>query len=288
VLWVLCLDEATFDVLTELDLEGVRLVRLADVESPELLAIKGDRSRIEYYWTLTPSTPKLVFERDPSVERVTYLDADLYFLKSPAAILNEFDESGGSVLVTEHAYDPIYDRSKTHGRFCVQFVTFVRDRSEHIRSSWEDQCIEWCYARREEGRYGDQKYLDEWPALYGEEVYVLEARHLIMAPWNARVFPWESAAVWHFHGLRLLGAGRVRPYRDYHVPERVLRNVYDPYIEVLRTQSLQLGFDVVQASRRPFHDLASSIFNQSLGMGRRVRIAARHRFTGLPGRPHDR
>ena len=31
---------------------------------------------------------------------------------------------------------------------------------------WTNQCLEWCYYKLEDGKMGDQKFLDEWPKLY--------------------------------------------------------------------------------------------------------------------------
>src|SRR5262245_16846177 len=162
VLWVLCLDDRTQKTLEDLLNPNLRTIPLAEVETRDLLAVKPGRNFAEYSWTLTPFTPRFVFERDASVTRVTYLDADLFLLKSPRPIFEEFDASGKSVLITEHAYDVEYDQSATSGRFCVQFMTFVRDSSEPVRSWWAERCLEWCFARSEDGKFGDQKYLDDW------------------------------------------------------------------------------------------------------------------------------
>jgi hypothetical protein len=67
------------------------------------------------------------------------------------------------VLITDHGYAPEYDQSATSGQYCVQFMTFERDGGEPVRRWWEERCIEWCYARFEDGKFGDQKYLDDWP-----------------------------------------------------------------------------------------------------------------------------
>jgi len=156
-LWILCVDDETFEVLNNLKLSNVKLLQLSKLETLELLKIKPTRSKGEYCWTLTPFAPRFVFEADPNVKRVTYLDADLCFRKNPKLIFEEFTESGKQVLITDHGYSPEYDQSGTSGQFCVQFMIFNREGGENVRIWWEERCIEWCYARYEEGKFGDQK-----------------------------------------------------------------------------------------------------------------------------------
>src|SRR4051812_34843747 len=117
-LWILCMDEQVEKQLTTLDLTGVSLIPLREFETPELLAVKPTRGRGEYCWTSTPFTFTAVFARDPTAERVTYLDADLFFLRPPAILLEEFTASGKDVFITEHAYAPEYDHTRKSGRFC--------------------------------------------------------------------------------------------------------------------------------------------------------------------------
>src|SRR4029079_1632008 len=97
------------------------------------LAVKSNRTFVEYCWTLTPCTPKLVFDRDPSAQRVTYLDADMFFLKEPTPVFEEWEASGKSVLITDHAYHAEYDQSATSGQYCVQFLSFAKGASEPVR-----------------------------------------------------------------------------------------------------------------------------------------------------------
>ena len=79
-LWVLCMDEEAQAFLDNLGESTIRTIRLADVETSELLEVKPGRDRAEYSWTLTPFTPKLVFDSDPDAKRVTYIDADMFLL----------------------------------------------------------------------------------------------------------------------------------------------------------------------------------------------------------------
>lgn len=245
-LWVLCLDEETRGVLESLALPTVRAISLAEVETEALLAVKGGRTRAEYCWTLTPFTPTIVFSRASDAKRVTYVDSDVYILKSPRAIFEEFERSGKAVLITDHSYDAEFDQTEVSGQFCVQFMTFVRDRSETVRKWWQDRCLEWCFAEPEEGKLGDQKYLDDWPIRFERDVHVLQQIDLLLAPWNARRFPYSRAVAWHFQGLRLLNGGRVLYHGRYPVPDVVHRMVYEPYLLELRASLRLIGRHVVQ------------------------------------------
>ena len=203
-LWILCVDDEAHEVLAKMNLPNVCLLQLSKLETDELKLVKQARTKGEYCWTLTPFAPRFVFEANPFIQRVTYLDADVWFRKNPSPIFQEFDESGKHVLITDHAYAPEYDQSATSGQFCVQFVTFTRNGGEMVRKWWEERCLEWCYGRFEDGKFGDQKYLDDWPERFGDRVHVLQNKEWMLAPWNATRFPYANSIVWHFHGARIL------------------------------------------------------------------------------------
>jgi len=237
-LWILCMDDEVHDAIKKLELPNVRLMQLSKLETPELLAIKPTRSKGEYCWTLTPFAPRFVFEANSEVSRVTYLDADLWFRKNPVAIFSEFDGSGKNVLITDHAYAPEYDQSATSGQYCVQFMTFTRNGGEVVLKWWEERCIEWCYAHFEDAKFGDQKYLDDWPKRFADSVHVLSNKELTLAPWNATRFPYGNSVTWHFHSLRISLNYRkslVVTYGSYLLPKCTRENVYQPYFIDLRT-----------------------------------------------------
>ena len=218
-------------------LPNVRLLQLSLLETDELKKVKPDRSTAEYCWTTTPFTPRFVFESDSTVKRVTYLDADLWFRKSPNPIFLEFENSGKDVLITDHAYAPEYDLSEKSGQYCVQFITFTREGGETVRKWWEDRCIEWCFARYENGKFGDQKYLDYWPEGFPEKVHVLSNQGWALAPWNANRFPYSNGIFWHFHGLRLTKKQSklmIQLTTSYSIPLITRKQIYEPYIEDLR------------------------------------------------------
>jgi len=228
-LWILCVDDDAHDVLTRLDLPRIRLLKLSSIETPELLAVKPGRGKGEYCWTLTPFAPRFVFEADAEVSRVTYLDADIWFRKSPAPIFREFDLSGKQALITEHSYAPEYDYSAINGQYCVQFMTFTRGGGELVRKWWEERCVEWCFDRFEDGKFGDQKYLDDWPTRFEGLVHVLERQEWTLAPWNASRYPYSQGVFYHFQGLRIQ-EGRKFDLGPIELPRPLIENVYEPYL----------------------------------------------------------
>jgi len=244
-LWILCMDALVEQQLARLALPHVALIPLREIESAELLAVKPSRSRGEYCWTVTPFTFDAVFARAPSIERVTYLDADLFFFRSPALLLHELSVSGKDVLITEHAYAPEYDLSEKTGRFCVQFLTVKRSPGGRtVTSWWQQRCLEWCFARAEEGKFGDQKYLDCWPTLFADEVHIVRQVHETLGPWNVRAMLSDVTArlpvFYHFHGLRITDPRRVVLYNGYRVGSGGER-LYRSYLEALSVELAKLA-----------------------------------------------
>ena len=233
-LWILAMDNSAASILQTLELHRTSVVPLAAIEGPELLAAKLDRSTAEYCWTVTPFTPDVVFERDPQAERATYVDADVWLLKDPRVLFRQLENSGADALITPHAYADKYASESRYGEYCVQFMPFERRRSIDIRRTWQSQCLDWCYSVPDNHRFGDQKYLDAWPKMYGDRVEVLQHPEWTQAPWNAQRFSAESAVTYHFHRLRLLSRNRAL-LGLYAIPADHLQQIYRPYLDDLRS-----------------------------------------------------
>jgi hypothetical protein len=184
-LYIFAFDKLTHDILIDLNLVHVSVISLADFETTELKKVKKDRSKAEYCWTCTPSVISYVINRY-NVADCTYIDSDLYFYSDPAVLLSELDQHNKNVLITEHRFSwlPRLYGEKRAGRFCVQFITFRNEESSlKILNKWSEQCITWCFSRYEDGKFGDQKYLDEWPSAY-PNIHILEHQGGGIAPWN--------------------------------------------------------------------------------------------------------
>jgi hypothetical protein len=233
LLWIICVDYKGKKILERYNFDNIRILFLKDFENEELLELKSKRSRGEYIWTLSPFLPEWVFNQDVNIERITYLDADMYFLNDPSKIFQEFDNSNKSILITEHGYDKEYDISNIAGRFCVQLIIYNRYGSEEVLKWWKERCIEWCFAKFEDGKCGDQKYLDLWPTLFSDKVHILSNNNLILAPWNTSRYSSEELILWHFHGLRLLKNRRILLHSGYKISKIIDDQIYRSYISDL-------------------------------------------------------
>jgi len=208
------------------------------VETAALREAKTDRSAGEYCWTLTPFVPQVVMEMCPDARRVTYLDADLFFFDSPHTLLEEFEASGKDVLITDHAYAPEYEFGHRFGRFCVQFMTFRNTKAGRlVLHWWQDRCVEWCYAREEDGKFGDQKYLDDWPERFRDAVHVLKQTEKTLAPWNiahvGRELGRAKPVFFHFQSLRLYKPHRLRLFSEFRIGARNMW-IYQVYVPIFR------------------------------------------------------
>jgi hypothetical protein len=248
VLWVLSLDSFTSDFLREINDDKIKVIDLATVEvaDPSLAAAKSNRNAIEYYFTLSPCWPRYLLNSRPEIERITYLDADMFFFSTPTSIYTEMGDA--SVLVTEHRYPSHLCHHERCGRFNVGLLSFRNDDAGRgCLDDWRERCLEWCYDRTEEGKYADQKYLDHWPAQLGERLHVSTRRGVNLAPWNWSQYHYtfKNGGV-HVDGdpLALFHFARFRPSFGTHwfqsgqleynvMPWRLRQSIYGPYWRAL-------------------------------------------------------
>jgi hypothetical protein len=253
-LYIFAFDDECYEILSRLNLPHARIISLKEFEDSELLHIKSTRTKGEYCWTCTPSTI-LYCLKQFNIDRCTYLDSDLFFLQNPAPIFEEMGEN--SVLITPHRYTPKYDQSKESGIYCVQFMTFKNDAPGlKALTWWRDACIKWCYARIEDGKFGDQKYLDDWTERF-EKVYSCNNIGVGVAPWNIQQYEISSTSkgiigrekrsgkqseiiFYHFHGLKFLKNNKV-DLGEYELDKNVLSYIYIPYLKCAK-ESLRDAF----------------------------------------------
>lgn len=290
-LWVLCLSTECFDALTKLALPNMVPVPMDALQRGDdaLLAAKASRSRIEYYFTCTPSLLRYVLRNEPAADLVTYLDADLYFFSDPAPVFDEVADHSAGII--GHRFPPHLRHKEVYGTYNVGWVSIRRDaEGERCLEWWRQRCNEWCYDRCEPGRFADQKYLDAWPERFAN-VRVIQHVGANLAPWNVgnyRVRRGPSGVTvdgqplvfFHFHRFRQLNAWIFDPNLDEYAARSspaLERGIFAPYHAALLEANQRAAAVVARAGTAP-HDIRyqrASRHGAAPSLASRVRERAR-------------
>jgi hypothetical protein len=286
VLWILCLDEGTRRTLESLRLEHVELIPLADLErdDPGLAAVRETRKPFEYYWTCGPAFLLYLFRHRPKIRLLAYMDADLFFFGDPTPIYDELADDS-ILLIEQRMSASVPEVTKQKGIYNVGLLVFRRTTSSlACLQRWRGQCIEWCYDRVEPLRFGDQKYLDDWPERF-EGVTILRYPAAGLGPWNVGDyrFRYDSDRItvdgvplvfYHFNRLRVITNWLYEPnlwqFGQGREPT-VKRYIYGAYARGLRNARKAIRaaggeIDVVDNLRleqKVFRLLANMVWHQS-------------------------
>ena len=220
-LYVLCLDQPTFDVLAALGLKSMELVSIEDLEgrNREFRQARYDRSPVEFYLTCKPVLLNYLFDRNPKAGRISYLDSDLYFYSDPGVMLEELGDC--SVALTPHRFSARHIALKVRGEFNAGWLSVgAEDEGRRFVQWWRVRCLEWCRLVVEETRFGDQKYLDQVPLLF-PNTRIVSNPGVNLAPWNIGDVPVEMSG----KGVEI--AGRPLIFFHFHGTRRLLFNLHD-------------------------------------------------------------
>lgn len=218
-LHLLCLDEFTLEYFKNgsgnyPEIICLKLSDLYEYDS-ELKKCRYNRSKIEFYFTLSPCLPLYLLKKW-NLPHICSLDADILFFDSPIPLFNYLNQY--SVIITPHKFSDGIRGLEKYGRFNVSFQIFKNDETGvSVLQQWRAQCIDWCGDQYDEinDRFADQKYLDRWPELFPNKIKVLDDNISGIAPWNLNRYQLEKREnefysnnkmiiFYHFHGFRLI------------------------------------------------------------------------------------
>jgi hypothetical protein len=257
ILDVLCFDDETFTFFENNPVEGVRIERLIDFEArnSDVVGTKAKRSKGEYFFTCTGAWILDVLMRYPEIDILTYLDSDLCFFSSPEPSFELMSDK--DILIAEHNFPKTQRERVKYGRFNVGWLSFRNNKiGLACLDRWRRQSVDWCFDRLENGKFADQKYLDEWPRLYQDR--------LMTAHLGINTGPWAMCkggltsdkagnifiekyplVVYHFQGIRLYSC------RHFYVgcmfdfsPYKLLECLYYPYIRKLLKGMRQIDVEI--------------------------------------------
>ena len=249
-LYIFAFDDKSSSILKKLNLVHATIISLKDFENEDLIRVKSFRTIAEYCWTCTASSIWYSIHTF-NLDHCTYLDADMLFFSSPKPIYEEIGSK--SVGITPHNFSIGLKSSEIFGKYCVQFTYFKNDVDGlQALNWWKNSCIEWCYAKMEDGKYGDQKYLD-----YFQEKFknVCDVSHIGagVAPWNISSYNIQSIGnsimvelkkkpgkkypliFFHYQGLKFDDKGNdiISEPAVLKIPHLALKYIYEPYIHEL-------------------------------------------------------
>ncbi len=254
---VYCFDELTFTTLSALQLPFLTPIALREFETTEhRQALKKMTRLYEYYWAMKPHLLLETWRHYPSVENILYLDCDTMFFSHPGSMLLP---SGNSLVLLQpnNFSAQEMDQFVPIGYYCAGFVSIRNtEKVEAIFEWWNERCLEWCYAKVEDGKFGDQKYLDDWRMRFEgvEEIVSIGAG---LAPWNIQKYDvthgvsgpevnGQPVVYYHYHSLAMnyqtfeyqLTGDRENTYTLQ--PEAV-KILYEPYLTALQQTVKELS-----------------------------------------------
>lgn len=273
VLWVLCLDDASFLILDKLNLPNVKLVEEKDLTEfdPELLVAKGNRPVLEYYYCFTATLIRFVFNKNKETESVSYIDADMYFFSSLSSVLLEQEDR--DIMIIEHRL--LFAEKNYHGHFNVCLIYFKRNKNGL-------ECLDW-WARMTlistkltGDVFGDQRYLDEFPIRF-QGVYIIPDLGVGTAPWNVGLYNIrknkdqiminnDQLKVYHYARFIMINDLLFMPTRKYYIDLYILKLIYKPYMISMRN-----SFQKIKSIDRDFsieftrHNLRGIFLGINLG-----------------------
>jgi len=225
IMYVLCVDDETQRLISRMGWKHIRLLHLCELRHEALGQVRKNRRINEYCWTLKPLLIEAVFSRDPGIDRVTYVDADLFFFSDPSLIFLSQPDcsvllSRGDIVIPSLAPENKVKLQSLLGRYNSGFISFKRDETglECLRW-WKNRCLESCVSKPEDGLFGDQKYLDDMPAKF-PNVCEIQTPGVNIGHWNraqyrysivnGKIYAGEKRLIcYHFSGFRVLRGNRI-------------------------------------------------------------------------------
>ncbi len=264
-LHVLALSEEAAAFLERLELPGLHVLRLdvlLEVE-PRLKSARIDRTNAEFAFTLTPFLAREALRSCKPGEWTIYIDADMMFFGSTLEVVDS--ATSADVMVSPHNFSSHMAAQQRFGTYNTGFTGFRKTADgERCVQWWTARCLEWCYDRVENGKFADQKYIEQF-AQIAPNTLSIEQIGVNCAPWNVserklsrkgnRVFIDDKPLIlYHF--------SKVKRVTHYCIATRAKlqgvigasglnRFVYQPYARALEETTRQFNLPLEWTMGRP-------------------------------------
>lgn len=243
IFWFLCLDKDTKEILEKLSLNNVITMSIEEIGDEELLKTRSSRSIAEFAFTSKPAWINYILNKIENGDTLIYADNDIIYFSAPEDISERMKEGGYSIGITLHKFSEKKNwMNEKIGKYNAGLIYFISDQNSRLCvNEWRKQCIDWCYLKYENGKFGDQLYMNKWPEKY-KGVYEIPDKGVNLGSWNIYNFKVtergenffideEPLVCYHFHRIKFYIAGnKIKPLPIY-IYHKKLYNMYTGMIE---------------------------------------------------------
>lgn len=247
-LFILCMNDSVYRVLSKIGFKNIILVKLKDIErnNYDLALAKSNRIFHEYCWTLKPNFLYYVMNKYDNAEYYAHVDADLFFFSNIDYIFNE--NPNASIFLTDHRNSKEFlNYYELSGLYNTGFVGLKNNNeAKSAVRLWGDMCLKKCTVEYDtiNKTFGDQRYVEEWPNIF-KNVHIVNSIGANVAFWNVKnykvskmnnvVYVDDSPLIfYHFSSVIILGPREFDLSSFYRIDDKNLMNyIYDPYVRWL-------------------------------------------------------
>ena len=266
-LYVLCMDDVTYDTIQKLrsTYQYLSPISLNEILDEQITKIKERTTHGQFCWVCQPLICEYLIN-NLNVSMITYLEADSIFLNDPEILFDEL--AGYSVSLVAHNFSRGFDNSMDAGVFCTQFNVFKNDLNAlKVLNYWKRCCF--LYDKDNPNEYPGQFHLNDWPKFDG--VRVIQHSGAGVAPWNIQhrvikckdeVFYVDNEPIifFHFHQY-----GRLNDMRHelgtYPLSKNIVNSIYCYYIKSLREAERKVKEIVPYFNCRRLYSLPPTFFS---------------------------
>ncbi|WP_238881622.1 putative nucleotide-diphospho-sugar transferase [Clostridium sp. YIM B02551] len=237
--FVLCVDDETYKLLTKINLKKIKLIQIADLNDKSLYSLRNERKLNEFCWTLKPIFIESLLCKFSSIKRITFIDSDLFFFSSPIEIFR--NQPKPSILLSKSevyvpSFSPEFNNQiqKLIGNYNSGFISFKNNNISLLCLKWwKMKCLEKCSDTIENNSFGDQKYLDLIPT-YFQSVSDIKTPGVNIGHWNYAKYNFQiidekcfidnsKLICYHFSGFRIMSKNDIIQLYE-------LRSINSPFI----------------------------------------------------------
>lgn len=241
--WLLCLDNETKEIINRLDLKNIIAMKVDEINDQELLSSRTNRNIAEFAFTSKSAWINYIFNHTKKGDNLIYADNDVIYFSTPNNVLDRMRKNGYSIGITAHRFAKKQEQlNEKIGKYNAGLIYFiVDDNSRECVREWRKQCIDWCYLKHEEGKFGDQLYMNKWPEKY-KAVYEIPDKGVNVGSWNLHNYKItkkdniffvddDLLVCYHFHRIRFyIDGDNIKPLPIY-IYHSELYKIYTEYIE---------------------------------------------------------